>query len=168
MIFKEITDQINALLNLLCKLRENEFTNKIAHLGDASIGGHTRHIIELLNCTLTGYETCFINYENRPRNLALETDIELARRQLEEILKNVTKDNKALEIIVEENAHGVVRTVETNFNREILYNTEHIVHHLALIKVALIDMNLPLVDPQFGLAKSTIKYRQDLVESQQN
>ena len=39
---------------------------------------HTRHIIEMLDCVLKGYETGQIDYTNRIRNLQLETNQPLA------------------------------------------------------------------------------------------
>jgi len=49
-----------------------------------------------------------------------------------------------------------------NYFREVVYNTEHTIHHLALIKVAIIDMKLDIVDNDFGMAYSTIKYQASL------
>ena len=49
--------------------------------------------------------------------------------------------------------------VSTTYFREIVYNTEHTIHHLALIKVALLEMNLQLVDENFGMAYSTLKFK---------
>jgi hypothetical protein len=43
-----------------------------------------------------------------------------------------------------------------------VYNTEHAIHHLALIKVALIEMQLQVIDENFGMAYSTIKYKATL------
>ena len=55
--------------------------------------------------------------------------------------------------------------ITTTYFREVLYNTEHVIHHLALIKVALIDMDLDLADKNFGMAYSTIKYKNELINS---
>jgi hypothetical protein len=52
--------------------------------------------------------------------------------------------------------------VTTTYFREIVYNIEHTIHHLALIKVALIELKLSLVDNNFGMAYSTIKYKSSL------
>ena len=56
--------------------------------------------------------------------------------------------------------------VFTTYYREIVYNTEHTVHHLALIKVALIEMKLNIVDKKFGMAGSTIKYKRAMLKIQ--
>ena len=49
--------------------------------------------------------------------------------------------------------------IETNYNRELLYNLEHCIHHQALIKVALLQSESITVDANFGVARSTIEYR---------
>jgi hypothetical protein len=61
-------------------------------------------------------------------------------------------------MIVESENELQENKVSTTYHREIVYNTEHIIHHLALIKVALIEMKLNIVDENFGMAYATIKY----------
>jgi len=52
--------------------------------------------------------------------------------------------------------------ISTTYYREIVYNEEHIIHHLALLKVALIEMNLDLVEQSFGIAHSTLLHRENI------
>jgi hypothetical protein len=68
--------------------------------------------------------------------------------------------------LVVEQIEGAIEltSVTTTYYREVVYNTEHTIHHLALIKVAIIDMKLYIVDNDFGMAYSTIKYQASLNE----
>ncbi len=51
--------------------------------------------------------------------------------------------------------------IPTNFYREMVYNIEHCIHHQALIKVALNEMEANhLINKNFGIAPSTIQYRE--------
>ena len=68
MIFIQITEQLKSLSNLLLLLNDRQYNQKIAFLGNASIGGHTRHIIELLKCVTDGYFSGTVDYLNRTRN----------------------------------------------------------------------------------------------------
>jgi hypothetical protein len=155
MIFYQLTEQLQSLGNLLNKLTPQQYSNKISYLGNASIGGHTRHIIELLKCVLDGYETGIVDYINRVRNLALETDLIFAGLQLDELAMQSIQPDKKIKIITE---GGTKNFVTSSFYRELVYNAEHTVHHLALIKVALREMDLDITGDDFGMAPSTIKY----------
>lgn len=159
MIFVKLTQQLNLLSDLLLKLNPQSYTTPIKHLGNASIGGHTRHILELLKCAIDGYAEGLIDYENRQRDLFLETNLNSAQAQLKFLLLQIEKTDKPLKIFQNQ---GFSESVSTTYYREILYNTEHSIHHLALIKVALIDMDLNLVDTEFGMAYSTIQYQKQL------
>ncbi len=159
MIFLQLSQQLQSLSKLLQTLQDAQYTHKIEHLGNASIGGHTRHIIELLQCAITGYQNSKVDYVNRKRNLALEIDRTFAVSVLDTIDAHLRMPDKLLAMVVEEIGDRTTPIVSTTYFREIVYNTEHTIHHLALIKVALIEMKLEVVDNQFGMAYSTIKYQ---------
>jgi hypothetical protein len=163
MIFKQLSEQLGSLTSVISSLTDEQYTRKSPHLCEASIGSHTRHIIELVQCACSGYVTGRVDYLNRSRNLALENDRLLALSALQQFGDTLMIPDKRLELAVE-NSEGPetnLRVVTTYF-REIVYNTEHAIHHLALIKVALIEMQLQIVDPHFGMAYSTIKYKNAL------
>jgi len=155
MIFCQLTGQLHSLSKLLVLLNNKQYNQKVIHLGNASIGGHTRHIIELLKCVLDGYYTGTVDYINRQRNLSLETDRKLALQQLHLISLQIIQPDKQMHLVTESDA---VNFVSTSFYREVVYNAEHTVHHLALIKVALREMNLNFTGDDFGMAPSTIRY----------
>ena len=159
MIFHQLTQQLRTLGNLLSILNDEQYSHRIAHLGNASIGGHTRHIIELLQCAINGYDTGTIDYVNRKRNMMLENNRSFAQSALEQLESQISRADKQLKMLVEEIEDALSSAVSTTYFREIVYNTEHAIHHLALIKVALIEMNLDLVNDDFGMAYSTIKYK---------
>lgn len=165
MIFLQLTQQLQALSNLLSTLNDKQYSHKIEHLGNASIGGHTRHIIELLQCAVKGHSTGDVDYVNRTRDLMLEQDKNLAGAAIDKLKQDVHLPDRKLNMITDEVDEADEITVTTSYNREMVYNTEHVIHHLALIKVALIEMNLDIVDHNFGMAYSTIKYKSALVQT---
>jgi len=162
MIFQQLSQQLLSLIVLLRSLSNEQYSRKIKHLGNASIGGHTRHIIELIQCVNKGYDSDTIDYLYRIRNLDLENSKSLALEVLLEIEKDLMKADKNLKMVVE-NTH-LDCSVNTTYFREVVYNTEHTIHHLALIKVALLEMNLDLVNHDFGMAYSTIQYQASLAK----
>ena len=139
-------------------LNDRQYNQKIAFLGNASIGGHTRHIIELLKCATDGYHTGTVDYINRVRNLAIETDKSAAMQELSIIAEQIIHSDKQMNLIVESCKERNANYVTTTYFREIVYNAEHTIHHLALIRVALREMQLEIVGDDFGMAYSTIKY----------
>ena len=46
--------------------------------------------------------------------------------------------------------------IESNYFRELLYNLEHCIHHQALIKVAILQVESITIGRDFGVARSTI------------
>ena len=78
MIAAHLQKQLEALSALLSQLSNEQYTRSIRHLGHATIGGHSRHILEILQCVLNGYGLGRVNYIHRHRNLELETNRELA------------------------------------------------------------------------------------------
>lgn len=166
MIFIQLSQQLQSLGDLLLVLNDEQYNQKIDHLGNASIGGHTRHIIELVKCTLNGYEIDQVDYFNRSRDFELETNRLFAHVTLDQLESAIRMPDKLLTLLTEKLDEAATTTsVTTTYYREILYNAEHAIHHLALIKVALLEMNLDLVEKYFGVAYSTIKYKASLSNS---
>lgn len=157
MIHQQLTHQLDDLSDLLRRLSPAQYSRRILHLGDASIGGHTRHIIELIRCLTSVYEEGVIDYHNRQRNLELENNKQAALEQLEEERKNLVRGDKVLQLRLETGIAGEI--ISTTFFRELVYHTEHTIHHMALIKVALHEQQLQLTGENFGMAYSTIQYR---------
>ena len=83
----------------------------------------------------------------------------LAFNTLIDLENNLIKSDKALLMVTEKSENVFETIVTTTYFREIIYNTEHTIHHLALIKVGLIELNINIVNPEFGMAYSTIKYK---------
>ena len=158
MIFIQITEQLKSLSNLLLLLNDKQYNRKITFLGNASIGGHTRHIIELLKCAADGYNDGVVDYLNRVRELAIETDKSFAILELSFLTNQMIRPDKEMKLVIEPGEESTANDVTTTYFREIVYNTEHTIHHLALIRVALREMELEIVGDDFGMAYSTIKY----------
>jgi hypothetical protein len=165
MIFEQIKEQLSTLQNLLHQLTYTQYTYNSKHLGNYSIASHTRHIIELLQCALIGYNCNSIDYINRSRDMQLETDQQFAIDSISSIITNLLKEDKLVQLVTETANGACGKTITTTYYREIVYNTEHTIHHLALIKVALYEMNLNIVDHNFGMAYATIQYNNTKVIS---
>ncbi|HMP93291.1 MAG TPA: hypothetical protein PKD90_10495 [Phnomibacter sp.] len=164
-IIINIQHQLGTLQLLLASLSESHYVRTSAHLYGATIGGHLRHMAEMIECLLNGYKEGLVCYDKRKRNMLLETSTEAASHFLEAIGQQLNVPNKPLllEATVSDGHHTCI-TIVTSYERELLYNLEHIIHHMALIRVALNEFEIPLVNPQFGIAYTTQKHRQSCAQ----
>lgn len=149
----------------LHQLTDAEYSQPSKILFNASIGQHVRHIIELFLCLEKGYETGTVNYEKRKRDYKIETDKNFAAQLLKEIYHRL--DRPDIDLVMEaedyEDVSGVV-AIRSNYYREIAYNLEHSIHHMALIRVGINEVSSIVLPDQFGVAYSTIKFRQQCAQ----
>ena len=157
-VFVQLTESLNQLTNA-----EYAQPNKI--LFNASIGQHVRHIIELFLCLEQGYKSGVVNYEKRNRDYKIETNKDFAIQLLKDIYQRLERPNIDLVMEAEdyEDASGVV-SIPSNYFREIAYNLEHTIHHMALIRVGINEVSSIILPDQFGVAYSTIKFRQQCAQ----
>lgn len=161
MVFENLHQQLQMLKQLLEHLPADAYTTPIRHLGMSTIGGHSRHTLEMVDCALKGYATGKIDYINRVRNLTIETDIPFALQRLSDMASQLEKPDAPLQVLVENDDDKRMISVTSSYFREINFLTDHTVHHMALIKVGLIELDIPFQD-NFGIAQSTLKYSSTL------
>jgi len=157
-VFVQLSETLNQLSN-------EEYMQPSKILLSATIGQHVRHIIELFQCLEKGYDEGIVNYEKRKRDYQIETNKELATSLLKAVYQNVERPNK--EIVLE--AEGYCDTMEvasipSNYYRELAYNLEHTIHHMALIRVGVNEVSSIELPDEFGVAYSTIKYRKQCAQ----
>lgn len=157
MNFSTVKCTLEDLRDLLYQLSDKEYTVPITFLGNSSVGSHVRHIIELFQCLLESYESGMLNYDNRKRDKQIESELLFAVETINFIIKEIEKENKNLTL--EQVISGDCVLIETNYFREVVYNLEHCIHHQALIKVAILQCETVIIDANFGVARSTIEYR---------
>ena len=161
MLKQSIHKTLHELIDLLNQLTDQVYTTPCRELSNATIGEHTRHCIELFQCLLSQYELGVINYDKRQRDLAIQSQTEVAKTALLSLLDQLDKPN--IDLVLEQDYDGNRIQINTNYQRELLYNLDHCVHHQALIKVALLSSTVQ-IDPNFGVARSTIAYREQCAQ----
>lgn len=162
-IFNQSRVALADIINVLNQLpSQSIYTAPCQELSQATIGQHTRHIIELYQCLLKGYAAGVINYDDRKRNKLYENDIHEAIEVIREIQNDLERPDRPLDIVCGTDDHDV--SIRSNYNREVLYNLEHCIHHQALIRVALISGNGIEISDEFGVAPSTMQYRRQCAQ----
>jgi hypothetical protein len=160
-----IQNTLQELSDLLQRLDGVQYRKPIASLSNATIGQHTRHIIELFVCLLQGYEAGKVNYDERKRDKEIETSTAKAIETLLFVQARIQQPDKPLLLVTEIGEEQM--TIPSCYYRELLYNLEHCIHHQALIKVALCEMPYIDISENFGVAPSTVRYRALSIENEQ-
>lgn len=128
--------------------------------GNSSIGAHIRHVIDRYQCFFHGLEAGNIDYDDRRRGTAVETDPAAAARALAETRRrfdDLDVDTCAAEISVRELVHyqGEPATAASTLERELMGLITHSIHHLAIIAMIARYCRFPIPE-NLGKAPSTI------------
>jgi hypothetical protein len=161
---------ISQLTQLVQDIREKDFLAPSEALGKSTIGQHLRHTLEFFICMEAGYKTGIINYDKRAHDKLIETDKVIALSTLSKISEfvgGIHGDHKLkLEVSYDLDKDEFV-TIETNAVRELVYNIEHAVHHMAIMKIGIREVAPYIKLPaDFGIAASTIRYKETPIHTE--
>jgi len=153
---------IDQLENMLTQIAADDLSKPSPSLSNATVGQHLRHTIEFFLCLESGFREGMINYDNRAHDKLIEADKFIALDAIRRIRAFVVATNNdcplRLDVGYDRYSDDFV-TIQTNYFRELVYNIEHAVHHMALIKIGIREVagyvNLP---GDFGVAVSTLRY----------
>ncbi|MGB3465864.1 MAG: hypothetical protein WBA74_11360 [Cyclobacteriaceae bacterium] len=158
------SDLLDQLEGIIDQISAEDFRKPLPILSDSSIGQHVRHTLEFFICLIDASSVGKINYDQRQHDKFIQEDKVLALSVISTIRDFIDKTDENMTLTLEME-YGIaddeveVNTVPTNYERELAYNIEHAVHHMALMKVGIIAtfeyMELP---PYFGVASSTVRY----------
>ena len=162
-MIKQATNQILLQLkNILEQLSNEQLSFPLGVLNDSTIGMHVRHILEFFLCLTESKTTSKVNYDLRNRDALLEVSTDDCIHTIHKIMLFLEKNHEDFELklsanfSLEDEAEEI--TLNTTFLRELLYNVEHSVHHLAIIKIGIKSLNINLnMDETLGVAASTIR-----------
>lgn len=151
---------VTQIIQAISKVSDLEYSQKLNILHDNSLGQHFRHVLEFYLCLLDAGTCGIVNYDKRKRDLGIENDRAYALQVAQTIHQNIESlDQK--ETIGLETCLGCDTTIiPSNFSRELIYLSEHTIHHFALIKIG-ITTTFPHIslEQNFGVAESTIAYQ---------
>jgi uncharacterized damage-inducible protein DinB len=154
---------LKQLAGVVDQITEEDF-RKPSNALNATIGQHLRHTLEFFICLEQGYGRGVVNYDKRIHNKAMENDkfITLhAIHQIQEFI-NANQSDKALKLEVGYLPDSeACDTINTNYQRELVYNIEHAVHHMAIMKIGIREVAGYITLPSdFGIAVSTLRYKE--------
>jgi hypothetical protein len=162
---KENLEEIKALIS---SLEKEQYHYKSQLLSDSSIGQHIRHILEFYLSIFKGLNQGVVNYDNRERDLNLETNPVFAISCIDRLCKDIQELHPQQEILLTGNFYAegeTLKAIKTSIERELAYCLEHSIHHQALIKIGLIEQKIDhLINESFGVAASTIRHKQQCAQ----
>lgn len=155
---ERVGELVHSLTQALSLCEPGQYSMPLPLLSGATIGEHTRHIIEFFQCLQVGIESGEIDYGKRERNRQLETDKEYAMGTFQSIQQHLPVNEMACLLQNETKSDWPELAVQSGYFRELVYTIEHAIHHMAIIKIGLKSLHID-ADRDFGVAPSTIEYR---------
>lgn len=154
---------LRQLSDVMLQLKDSDYTKSSAALSGSTIGQHMRHTLEFFICLEQGVEKGIVNYDKRAHDKLIESDKYIALNTLQRITDFIGSQSAdqslQLEVGYEPHSEECV-TVQTNYYRELTYNIEHAVHHMAIMKIGIREV-APYITlaSDFGVAVSTIRHQ---------
>lgn len=155
---------LNQLEDIVTRISEEDFSKPSSALSNSTIGQHLRHTLEFFICLESGFEKGVVNYDKRAHDKLIESDKFIALSAIQKIKDFVVIQKKdqplQLEVGYDRDSENWV-TIETNYMRELTYNIEHAVHHMAIMKIGVREVASYITLPfDFGIAVSTIRHKE--------
>lgn len=154
---------VNTLLELklvLSRLDGSSYTTYNVN-GQATIGQHVRHALEFFDCLFEGSGE--VNYDARKRNSTIERDLAFAIESIDRVLGRVELIDADCELTLITELSIVSKLplkISSSLGRELFYVLEHAIHHMALMRMMLKDIDAEFELPEsFGVAYSTLAHR---------
>ncbi|MBS1680746.1 MAG: DinB family protein [Bacteroidetes bacterium] len=157
-ILDQLADAVNQLTDI-------QYVAPSKILSGSTVGQHVRHTLEFFVCLEQGLLKGVVDYDKRAHDRFIEQDRKIALTVIERIQTFVNKQttdlpvqlNACYDLNSDENI-----SIATNYFRELVYNIEHAIHHMAIIKIGIGEVaGQVLLAKDFGVAASTIRYREE-------
>ena len=156
-----IQSLLTQLQNVIDSLTGEQYQQAIETLSQSTIGQHIRHILEFYIELNQGYLSGIVNYDKRLRSRAIECDKSYAIQTITSIAATLNKPDKDLILHAAYGDSEISQvSLSTNYYRELAYNLEHTIHHIALIRIGIQAISDLQVPEAFGVSASTLKFRQ--------
>jgi hypothetical protein len=164
----DVLDQCQKLVQILTPEEYRQ-----APVGHSSIGAHVRHGIEHFTQVVKGMAHDLIDYDARERDLVLEQDplvYPAVCESLSQVLRGIhsARLRSPLRILQAPGPNVPVLPIPSTLERELLFCSSHMMHHLAMMKLiaqlnGTFSTDSPREVPQVGVAYSTLNHQARLI-----
>jgi len=126
----------------------------------SSIGGHTRHILDVFDCFFEGFPNGLVDLSARKRNELVEVDTEEGIRYFNTIISKLqqlkTVDLDQLILVSDDLGLGVV-TQKYTLGSLLIQVHSHAIHHFASLGYIITQLGIEIPDEDFGYNPTTPK-----------
>ena len=154
---------IDQIIEVIGMVPHGHYAQPMDVFSGSTLGKHFRHIYDFFLCLSEQCDDKEIDYASRSRNPEIEEDPFYAIERFRAIQRDLgnLEESTSLSVYADFSLpDGTRPSVSTTIGRELMYAYDHSVHHLAIVKIGLreIDPALPL-SRDIGVAASTIAHQ---------
>lgn len=163
MLIAQNKQRLQELVGLIEKINESDYLTSDNTLSGSTIGQHIRHIIEFYQCLAFERSNNALSYDNRKRDHRIETDKIFAQLKVTEVIEWLSAADLSEEIVFQANYTNDMSdpvSMKSSVGRELAYALDHMIHHLAILKISLLDRGYKL-NENLGVAPSTVRHRKE-------
>lgn len=159
-MLKEISKkQLFELKSILNQIKDSDYSKSLRILENGTLGRHVRHVLEFYECLFISNFGDTVCYDDRKRNLILEENVRFASDYIDQIIDRIELVDINKRLLLKSRFEQAEILMESSLFREITYNIEHTVHHLAIIRIAISsELKYINLSRTFGYAESTVQY----------
>src|SRR5215472_2833696 len=157
---------------LLTRINDDVYAASPSGLAPHRAGAHLRHILEFYECFLAGLAKGRIDYDARKRDVSVETSRAAAQARIHSLIHRLSSEpalrvDSLVSVHIEDSAGSRISEpfLVSSVGRELQALSSHSIHHFALIAMTLRALGVPM-DPDFGMAPSTLRYRASQAEAE--
>jgi uncharacterized damage-inducible protein DinB len=147
------------LSTFLRHLSDTDFQKQLPPLNGATVGKHVRHILEFYDQLFQDERASVVNYDTRSRNPALENHPQFALDFIDQLSRFMAQGLSDRMLQIDADLFSQGEPANSSMKRELLYAYEHMVHHMALIRVACHGSLDYVFSFGFGVAYATKQFQ---------
>ncbi|MFD1294653.1 DinB family protein [Lutibacter holmesii] len=149
-------------IKLLNSISDSEYANTTIAPYYSSIGGHTRHILDVFDCIFEGLDGNSINLVLRKRNSLVENKTTEGIKYFQTIISELEKvKNKDLNQIIQVTDDLGLGVISANYTLAaiLIQAHSHAIHHFASVGYIISQLGIQLPDEDFGFNPTTPKIK---------
>lgn len=150
-------------ISLLEEMSDSVYSRSCPEVFESSIGGHFRHNLDHYVAFKRSFSTGSIDYDQRDRELSMETDPAVAQavmRELCEYFRELAEVDLDTPLQIRMDDGGDSTWSATSLRRELQFLLSHTIHHYALVVSIAMRSGHTDFPEGFGVAPSTLHYQE--------